>query len=86
MQDKNHNILQFRVLIEQDEEGLYIAEVPELPGCYSQGKTLEEVRNRIKEVIELILESDESIKEEKIKSPFPHGNFFGVENIVIIHA
>ena len=36
--------LQFKVLIEQDEDGWYIAEVPELQGCYTQGKTLEEVR------------------------------------------
>ena len=43
--------LQFKVLIEQDEDGLYIASVPELPGCYTQGKTLEEVRKRIKEAV-----------------------------------
>jgi len=42
--------LQFKVIIEQDEDGWYIAEVPELQGCYTQGKTLEEVRERIKEV------------------------------------
>lgn len=51
--------LQFKVLIEQDEDGLYVASVPELPGCYTQGKTLEEVRERIKEAIELVLESSE---------------------------
>ena len=45
--------LQFKVLIEQDEDGLYVASVPELPGCYTQGKTLEAVRKRIREAIEL---------------------------------
>ena len=50
--------LQFKVLIEQDENGLYVASVPELPGCYTQGKTLEEARKRIKEAIKLVLESD----------------------------
>ena len=50
--------LQFKVLIEQDEDGVYVASVPELPGCYTQGKTLEEARKRVKEAIELVLESD----------------------------
>lgn len=50
--------LQFKVLIEQDEDGIYVASVPELPGCYTQGKTLEQVRERIKEVIEMVLEED----------------------------
>jgi predicted RNase H-like HicB family nuclease len=49
--------LQFKVLIEQDEDGIYVASVPELPGCYTQGKTVEEVRKRIKEAIALVLET-----------------------------
>lgn len=57
--EKTAKELQFKVLIEQDEDGLYIASVPELPGCYTQGKTLEEVRGRIKEAIELVLGSNE---------------------------
>jgi len=48
-------ILQFRVVIEQDEDGLYVASVPDLSGCYTQGKTLEEARKRIREAIELVL-------------------------------
>lgn len=75
--------LQFKVLIEQDENGVYVASVPELPGCYTQGKTLEEVRERIKEVIELVLESDKDLKEEKLESPKSHPNFFGIEEVII---
>ncbi len=75
--------LQFKVLIEQDENGLYVASVPELPSCYTQGKTLEEARERIKEAIELVLESDREIKEEKLKSPLSSSHFFGVEEITI---
>lgn len=75
--------LQFKVLIEQDEEGVYIASVPELPGCYTQGKTLEQVRSRIKEVIELVLEADKDIKKEKLESPKSSGHFFGIEEITI---
>lgn len=75
--------LQFKVLIEQDENGLYIASVPELPGCYTQAKTLEEVRKRVKEVIELVLESDSDIKKEKLESPGYSPHFFGIEEVTI---
>lgn len=75
--------LQFKVLIEQDENSLYVASVPELPGCYTQGKTLEQVRERIKEAIELVLESDKGLKEEKLESPSSYPNFFGIEEITI---
>ncbi|MDL1971504.1 MAG: type II toxin-antitoxin system HicB family antitoxin [Candidatus Desulfofervidaceae bacterium] len=47
---------QFTVLIEKDEDGFYVAEVPELRSCYTQAKSLEELFKRIKEVIELCVE------------------------------
>ena len=75
--------LQFKVLIEQDEDGIYVASVPELPGCYTQGKTVEEVRKRIKEAIKLVLESDKDIKKEKLNSPQGSSHFFGVEEVTI---
>lgn len=75
--------LQFKVLIEQDEDGIYVASVPELPGCYTQGKTLEEARKRVKEAIKLVLESDKEIKREKLKSPKSASSFFGIEEITI---
>lgn len=52
------NETDFTVLIEQDEDGLYIARVPEIEGCYTQGKTLEEAVNRIKEAVEVCLQAD----------------------------
>ena len=66
MAKAKEKFLQFKVLIEQDEDGIYVASVPELPGCYTQGKTLEEVRDRVKEVIQLVLESDNELLEEKL--------------------
>ena len=48
----------FNVLIEQDEDGLYVVSVPDIPGCYTQGKTIPQVIERIKEAIELCLEAD----------------------------
>ena len=38
--------MDFNVLIEQDEDGIYVARVPELEGCYTQGKTLENLLER----------------------------------------
>ena len=49
--------MRYRVLIEQDEDGVYVAEVPALPGCISQGKTRNEVLHNIKEAMAGYLES-----------------------------
>ncbi len=51
--------MEFNVIIEKDEDGWYVATVPEIQGCHTQGKTIHEVLERIKEAIELCLESDE---------------------------
>ena len=52
--------MKYRVLIEQDENGVYVAEVPALPGCMTQGSTRTEALENIKEAIELYLESLEA--------------------------
>lgn len=49
--------MRYRVLIEQDEDGAYVAEVPALPGCISQGHTRAEAIDNIKEAIEAYVES-----------------------------
>lgn len=49
----------FSVLIEQDEDGYYVATVPALKSCYTQAKTLDELYPRIREIIELCLEEEE---------------------------
>jgi predicted RNase H-like HicB family nuclease len=49
--------MKYRVLIEQDEDGIFVAEVPSLPGCISQGQTRSEATENIKEAIALYLES-----------------------------
>jgi predicted RNase H-like HicB family nuclease len=46
----------FSVLFEQDEDGIFIAHVPSLPGCHTQAKTLAEAERRVKEAIKLYLE------------------------------
>ncbi len=52
--------MKFRIIIEQDEAGYYVAEVPALPGCFTQGKTYDEAITNIKEAIEGWLEVMES--------------------------
>lgn len=49
--------MKYRVLIEQDEDGVFVIEVPALPGCVSQGKTREEALTNIQEAIAAYLES-----------------------------
>ena len=49
-------VLNFRVIIEQDEEGVFVASVPAVPGCHSQGDSYEEVVENIQEALELCLE------------------------------
>ena len=50
--------LKFGVIVEKDEDGYYVASVPELPGCHTQAKTLDEVMKRIKEAIQACLEAE----------------------------
>jgi antitoxin HicB len=49
--------MKYRVLVEQDEDGVFVAEVPALPGCISQGFTRDEAIENIKEAIAGYLES-----------------------------
>ena len=59
--------MKFRVLIETDEDGAFVAEVPSLPGCISQGETRQEALRNIEEAISAYVESlqarDEPIRE-----------------------
>ncbi len=55
--------MKYRVLFEQDEDGMFAAEVPSLPGCVSQGETRHEATANIKEAIALYLESLEAHNE-----------------------
>jgi predicted RNase H-like HicB family nuclease len=55
--------LKFSVVIERDEDGYYVAYVPELPGCHTQAKTLDELMERVKEAVELYLEVEGPVAE-----------------------
>ena len=49
--------MKLRIIIEQDEDGMFVAECPTLPGCISQGKTREEAVDNIKDAIHGYIES-----------------------------
>jgi predicted RNase H-like HicB family nuclease len=50
----------FTVVIEQDEDGYYVATVPALRGCHTQAKTLDTLMKRVREVVQLCLQEDDS--------------------------
>jgi predicted RNase H-like HicB family nuclease len=47
---------QLDIVIERDQDGLYVGSAPQLPGCHTQGRSIEELMERMREAIELCLE------------------------------
>lgn len=81
-------VLNFRVIVEQDEDEVFVASVPAVPGCHSQGKTYEEAIKNIKEAIELCLEVAKEKKDYRAKIDWNEAEgeknrFLGVINIPI---
>ncbi|MGC2238078.1 MAG: type II toxin-antitoxin system HicB family antitoxin [Pyrinomonadaceae bacterium] len=59
--------LKFTAIYEKAEEGGYIAYVAELPGANTQGETIEEARENLKEAVSLLLECYREVKENLAK-------------------
>lgn len=53
----------FTYIIEQDEDGIYVADVPQLPGCHTQAKSLDELKERVLEAIQLYLEDFNQVEQ-----------------------
>jgi predicted RNase H-like HicB family nuclease len=66
----------YDVIIEKDADDFYIATVPEIPGCHTQAKSLDELMLRTKEVLELCLE----VQKDTI-SP---NKFIGIQKIAVM--
>lgn len=86
---KIQKTLNFRIIIEQDEDGIFIASVPAIPGCHTQGTTYEETIKNVQEAIELCLEVARENKTyyDKIDWSEAEGDknrFLGVTEIPII--
>ncbi len=65
---------EFTVVVERGENGWLIGTVPQLDGCHTQGRTLDELMARMREVIELVLEED---------TEPPHVELLGVHRIAV---
>jgi predicted RNase H-like HicB family nuclease len=59
--------MRYRVLIQQDEDGVFVAEVPSLPGCVSQGKTRDEAVANLREAMAAYVESLEENNEPIVR-------------------
>lgn len=66
---------EFYVVIEKDEDGYYVADAPELPGCHTQAKSLDELLSRVKEAIELYL--------EVFSKPETTAEFVGIQRVTV---
>jgi len=64
---------EFNVIIERDEDGYFVASVPELRGCHTQAKSLDLLIKRVKEAINLCLEVEEPVSNE----------FVGIQRVAI---
>lgn len=61
--------MKLHVMVEQDEAGYFVAEVPALPGCLSQGKTHDEAIANVKEAVEgwfEVMEAKQAVKVERM--------------------
>ena len=60
--------MKFKVIIEKDETDYYVAEIPSLPGCFSQGKTAKEAKENIREAIKGWIEvmNEKAVKMQKV--------------------
>ena len=65
---------EFSVVIEKDEDGYYVGSVPELKGCHTQAKSLDELVERIREAILLCLE----VEGEEVGI-----EFIGIQRVVV---
>lgn len=80
MKAKNAKMYSYSVFYEAAPEGGYVAFVPALPGCHTQGETLEETERNIKEAIELYVES---VAAHKGRIPEEMRSFQGVIRVPV---
>jgi predicted RNase H-like HicB family nuclease len=66
--------MEYTILVHQAEEGGFWSEVPALPGCYSQGETIDETLHNAKEAIESYLIA---LKEDLVAAPIEESLFIG---------
>ena len=72
-------VREFDVVIMEDEGGGYVAFVPALPGCHTQGETIEELMANVREAIELYLETMTEDELEELGG----ARFVGVQRVAV---
>ncbi len=82
---KGKNKKQFKVIVEQSDDGYFVASVPALPGCHTQAKTLEQLNKRVREAIVLCLEvaKTDSQYRQRIKQFSSEPVFIGLETVIL---
>lgn len=65
----------FPVVVERDEDGVFVGTVPALKGCHTQARSLAELDKRLKEAVKLCLEAGER--------PLKQNDFVGVHQIKV---
>jgi predicted RNase H-like HicB family nuclease len=65
---------QLPILTEKDEDGFYVVECPVFSGCYTQGRTMDEAMENIREVIDLCLEEQDN--KEALENLHPQALIF----------
>jgi len=76
---------QYTVVIEQDEDGYFVASVPALPGCHTQAKTIGDLKKRVREAIQLCLEVAKKDRgyRKSIREFAYEPTFIGLETITL---
>jgi predicted RNase H-like HicB family nuclease len=79
------NKKQFKVIVEQSDDGYFVASVPALPGCHTQAKTLEQLNKRVREAIVLCLEVAKTDLQyrQRIKQFSSEPVFIGLETVIL---
>ena len=75
----------YKVIIERDEDGFFVADIPALPGCHTQAKTMAELDKNIREVIALCAaEARRSPAYRRRVQQFSHNpSFLGVDTVTV---
>jgi predicted RNase H-like HicB family nuclease len=66
---------EFSIIIERDEDGFYVASVPELRGCHTQAKSLDTLMKRVREAIDLCLQVEGDLPKSS--------QFVGVQRLLV---
>jgi predicted RNase H-like HicB family nuclease len=67
---------EFTVVIEKDEDGYFVGSVPQLKGCHTQAKSLDELMVRIREATLVCLETEAGVDENELQ-------FIGIQKIAV---